>query len=209
MVSFCELDGDRELSQAIQEQEWVILGNSSDVSLLPATFQVDNPHVSFGALQNCQGGALQTAGIRKAELITTTSDGEEIQHESIVGNVTSCLVSLDTLSRAIEKEDGTLQLQSPGNEIRILVEFKNRSFAIKAHVRQIIDCGQCVALECIEELVVRTVVYGDEIENEPLGEWRLDAVHEETDHQQNRIALLAIQNHIDPEVPEGENLDRC
>ena len=26
MVSFCELDGDRQLSQVIQDQEWIILG---------------------------------------------------------------------------------------------------------------------------------------------------------------------------------------
>ena len=103
---------------------------------------------SLGALQNCQGGALQTAGIRKAELITTTSDGEEIllQHEFIVGNVTSCLVSLGQLYQGgwtIEKaEDEILQLQSPGQEVRIPVEFKNRSFAIKAHVRQITDSMQ-------------------------------------------------------------------
>ena len=121
------------------------MDSGSDVSLLPARYQVDNPHVSLGALQNCQGGALQTAGIRKAELITTTSDGEEIllQHEFIVGNVTSCLVSLGQLYQGgwtIEKaEDEILQLQSPGQEVRIPVEFKNRSFAIKAHVRQITD----------------------------------------------------------------------
>ena len=77
------------------------------------------------------------AGIRKAELITTTSDGEEIllQHEFMVGNVSSCLMSLGQLYQGgwtIDK-DGKLQLQSPGSEVRIPVEFKNRSFAIKAH----------------------------------------------------------------------------
>ena len=125
---------------------------------------------------------MQTAGIRKAELITTTSDGEEIllQHEFIVGNVTSRLVSLGQLYQGgwtIEKaKDGKLQLQSPGSEVRIPVEFKNRSFAIKAHVRQITDAGQCMALECNDELVVRTVVYAeDEIEDAPLGTWSMTA----------------------------------
>ena len=102
MVSLYEYDGEQEwtrVSDETEEQEWVILDSGSDVSLPPARYQVDDPHVSLGALQNCQGGALQTAGIRKAELITTTSDGEEIllQHEFIVGNVTSCLVSLGQL----------------------------------------------------------------------------------------------------------------
>ena len=139
MVSFYEYDydGEREWTQVsaeAEEQEWVILDSGSDVSLLPARYQVDDSNFSLGALQNCQGGALQTAGIRKAELITTTSDGEDIlhQHEFIVGNVTSCLVSLGQLYQGgwtIEKaKDGKLQLQSPGSEVRIPVQFKNRSF---------------------------------------------------------------------------------
>ena len=79
----------------------------------------------------------------------------------MVGNVSSCLMSLGQLYQGgwtIDK-DGKLQLQSPGSEVRIPVEFKNRSFAIKAHVRQITDAGQCMALECNDELAVRTVVY--------------------------------------------------
>ena len=99
--------------------------------------------VGSGSLQNCQGGSLQPTGTKRAELIATTTDGEEVllQHEFIVGNLTSCLVSLGQLYQGgwtIHKDDNSnrLSLQSPGNEISIPVEYKNRSFAIKAHVRQ-------------------------------------------------------------------------
>ena len=81
------------------ESEWVILDSGSDVSLLPSKYRPDGTSsLAPGALQNCQGGSLQTSGVRKAELVTTTMDGEEIllQHDFIVGNVTSCLVSLGT-----------------------------------------------------------------------------------------------------------------
>eukprot|EP00435_Cladocopium_sp_Y103_P067671 s701_g30.t1 len=56
-------------------------------------------------------------------------------------------------------------LQSPGKEINIPVEYKSRSFAIKAHVRQVSD----VAADVNDEHVVRTVVYvEDEIEDAPM-----------------------------------------
>ena len=142
MVLFHDAESEwMQVSGLDEEQEWIILDSGSDVSLLPAKYHVDvDTNVTLGALQNCQGGSLQTAGTKKAELITTTSDGEEIllQHGFIVGNVTSCLVSLGQLYQggwSIQKDDdGNLQLQSPGNEVKIPVEYKNRSFAIKAHV---------------------------------------------------------------------------
>jgi hypothetical protein len=184
MVLFHDAESEwMQFSGLDEDQEWVIQDSGSDVSLLPAKYHADaDSSVTLGALQNCQGGSLQTAGTKKAELITTTSDGEEIllQHEFIVGNVTSCLVSLGQLFQggwSIQKDDdGSLQLQSPGNEVRISVEYKNRSFAIKAHVRQVADTGQCMALERNDEYVVRTVVYAeDEIEDSPLDEWQMTA----------------------------------
>ena len=80
--------------------EWVILDSGSDVSLLPSRFQADGSSgLAPSVLQNCQGGSLHTTGVKKAELVATTLDGEEVllQHEFIVGNVTSCLVSLGQL----------------------------------------------------------------------------------------------------------------
>ena len=158
---------------------YIILDSGSGVSLLPAHDQADNSmDVGSGSLQNCQGGSLQTTGTRKAELIAPTTDGEEVllQHKFIVGNVTSCLVSLGQLYQSgwtIHKDDNSnrLSLQSPGNEISIPVECKNRSFAIKAHVRQVSDVmpSANMALGGNDELMVGTVVCaGSEIENSPM-----------------------------------------
>jgi hypothetical protein len=36
-----------------------------------------------------------------------------------------------------DQSSGDLSLMSPGDEITIPVEFRNKSFAIKAHVRQV------------------------------------------------------------------------
>ena len=166
------------------ENEWVILDSGSDVSLLPARYQPDsNSNFGSGSLQNCQGGALQTTGTRQAELIAVTTEGEEVllQHEFIVGNVTSCLVSLGQLYQGgwtifKDETNDSLSLQSPGNEIRIPVEYRNRSFAIKAQVRQISDVSgsTCVAADGDAEFAVRTVVYvEDEIENAPMDSWEM------------------------------------
>ena len=140
-------DGWTEVAATDNSIEWVILDSGSDVSLLPSRFQPDTPSPTLPSdLQNCEGGSLQTAGTKRAELVTTTTEGEEVllHHEFIVGNVTSCLVSLGQLYQGgwtIHKDDtnGSLSLASPQNEIQIPIEFRNRSFAIKAHVRQIQD----------------------------------------------------------------------
>ena len=136
-----------EVTNDDADQEWVILDSGSDVSLLLARYQADdNSGEMLGSLQNCQGGSLQTTGTKRAELIAVTTEGEEVllQHDFIVGNVTSCLVSLGQLYQggwSIHKNevDNSLSLRSPGDEIQIPVEFRNRSFAIRAHVRQVSD----------------------------------------------------------------------
>ena len=110
------------MAHSPSEGEWVIQDRGSDVKgFKQKTFLVF---------------PLQTSGIRKAELVTTTMDGEEVllQHEFIVGNVTSCLVSLGWLYQggwAIHKEDadGDLSFMSPGDEIRNPIEYKNTPFA--------------------------------------------------------------------------------
>ena len=56
------------------------------------------------------------------------------------------------------------------------MEYRNRSFAIKAQVRQISDVSgsTCVAADGDAEFAVRTVVYvEDEIENAPMGSWEM------------------------------------
>jgi hypothetical protein len=118
-------------------------------------------------------------------LIATTTDGEEVllQHEFIISNVTSCLVSLGQLYQGgwticKDEVNDRLSLQSPGKEISIPVEYKNRSFAIKAHVRQVSDVlpGTVMAADDNDELMVRTVVYAeDEIDNAPMDIWEMTA----------------------------------
>ena len=170
-----------------QEGEWVILDSGSDVSLLPSRFQPDNAaSLSPGTLQNCQGGSLKTTGVKKAELVAITTNGEEVllQHDFIVGNVTSCLVSLGQLYQGgwmIHKDpcNGDLSLMSPGDEIRIPVEFRNRSFAIRAHVRQVVDTATSTSMATggdEEQLTVRTVVCApDAIDLAPMDSWEMTA----------------------------------
>ena len=72
--------------------------------------------------------------------------------------------------------DNSLSLRSPGNEIQIPIEFRNRSFAIRAHVRQVSDMTSRtnVAAGDNGELAVRTVVYvEDEIENALMDVWEM------------------------------------
>jgi hypothetical protein len=180
-------EGWMHMSSEDGDSEWVILDSGSDVSLLPARFQADSS-LGFtpGTLQNCQGGSLQTSGVKKAELVATTLDGEEVllQHDFIVGNVTSCLVSLGQLYQGgwtIHKEQssGNLSLMSPGDEIRIPIEYRNRSFAIKAHVRQVVDMASRTDVAADGDggqLVVRTVVCAsDEVDGAPMDQWEMTA----------------------------------
>ena len=69
-------EGWMHMSSEDDDGEWVILDSGSDVSLLPARFQADSM-VGFtpGNLQNCQGGSLQTSGVKKAELIASYNIG--------------------------------------------------------------------------------------------------------------------------------------
>ena len=189
MVVFQEMDDSQWMQVSnvctdSEESEWIILDSGSDVSLLPSRFQPNSDlGLAAGALHNCQGGALQTAGIRKAELVTTTSDGEEVllQHEFIVGNVTSCLVSLGQLYQGgwtIHKDQnsGDLSLMSPGDEIRIPIEYRNRSFAIKAHVRQVVEEAPSTSVVGgdADDLQVRTVVLApDGVDEAPMESWEM------------------------------------
>ena len=67
---------------------------------------------------------------------------------------------------------------SPGSEIQIPIEYRNRSFAIKAHVRQVSDMmpSTTVAIGDNAEQLVRTIVYAeDEIENAAMDVWEMTA----------------------------------
>ena len=117
--------------------------------------------------------------MKRAELVTAALDGEEVllQHDFIVGHVTSCLVSLGQLYQggwSINKEQssGNLSLMSPGDEIRIPIEY--RSFAIKAHVRQVVEMASSTDVAADGDggqWVVRTVVCAsDEVDGAPMGQ---------------------------------------
>ena len=96
---------------------------------LKPSLEVDGNDVQ-GTLQNCQGGTLQTSGTKRAELLAMQTAGEEIllQHDFIVGNVTSCLVSLGQVYKGgwsihKNKSDDGLSLLSPGNDLKIPIEY--------------------------------------------------------------------------------------
>ena len=68
---------------------------------------------------------------------------------------------------------------SPGDEIRIPIEYRNRSFAIKAHVRQVVDMVSRTDVAADGDggqLVVRTVVCAsDEVDGAPMDQWEMTA----------------------------------
>ena len=74
-------------------EEVVILDSGSDVSLLPKRHQRNLDESTLGCrLQNCQGGALEVAGVKHAELYVQDREGQGVvlQHRFVVGDVQSC-----------------------------------------------------------------------------------------------------------------------
>ena len=121
----------------------IILDSGSDVSLLPKSFQVDSKGSSKHQLQDCQGNALQVAGTKDAEIYVDDADGEclQLNHSFVVGDVTSCLMSLGQLYSngwSIVHEEGcgdhSLGLRAPDGAM-IPVFYKGMSFAIEGHIR--------------------------------------------------------------------------
>ena len=211
MVLLQDLDNDwTQISNDSGDGEWVILDSGSDVSLLPSRFQADgSSDLALGVLQNCQGGSLHTTEVKKAELVATTLDGEEVllQHEFIVGNVTSCLVSLGQLYQGgwtiyKDRDNGDLSLMPPGDEIRIPIEYRNKSFAIKTHVRQVVDAtsSTSMASECNEnKLMVRSIVCApDAIDLAPMNQWEM------TDDGTPFFKTIA-SNYVDPRGTWGKH----
>ena len=79
-----------------------------------------------------------------------------------------------------DPNNGDLSLMSPRDEIRIPIEYRNRSFAIKAHVRQVVDAtsSTSMASECNEDkLMVRSIVCApDAIDLAPMNnQWEMTA----------------------------------
>eukprot|EP00435_Cladocopium_sp_Y103_P067737 s576_g30.t1 len=68
---------------------------------------------------------------------------------------------------------------SPGDEIRVAIEYRNKSFAIKAHVRQVLDAtsSTSVASDCNgDKMMVRTIVCApDAVDAGPMDQWEMTA----------------------------------
>ena len=97
------------------KEEVVILDSGSDVSLLPKRQRNLDESTSGCRLQNCQGGALQVSGVKHAELHVQDRErhGVVLQHRFIVGDVQSCIMSLEELYQAgwhIDKDGDDLYL---------------------------------------------------------------------------------------------------
>ena len=159
-------------SQASDDGEWVILDSGSDVSLLPNRFVADAGGDRNLALRDCQGGSLAVSGTRSTDLQVQDVAGESVvlRHQFVVGDVTTSLISLGQLYQPgwrITEAQGSEQLclVDPERAVEIPVHFRGKSFALKAHVR-------CIVNEAEEAREVRAVVKAyDEIEEEPTGRW--------------------------------------
>ena len=152
--------------------EWVILDSGSDVSLPPNRFVADAGSDRNLALRDCQGGSLAISGTRSTDLQVQDVAGESVvlRHQFVVGDVTTSLISLGQLYQLgwrITEAQGSEQLclVDPEKAVEIPVHFRGKSFALKAHVR-------CIVNEAEEARGVRAVVKAyDEIEEEPTGRW--------------------------------------
>ena len=124
--------------------DWVILDSGSDVSLLPLHFVADEGSNSNHLLRDCQGGSLAVAGTRYTDLQVEDMSGEEdvLRHEFVVGDVTTSLISLGQLYQLgwrIRDSNGQLCLKDPSKKVEIPVHYRGKSFALKAHVRHVVD----------------------------------------------------------------------
>ena len=103
---------------------------------------------------------MEISGTKQAELYVQDREGQGVvlQHRFIVGDVQSCIMSLGELYQAgwhIDKDGDDLSLLPPDDSMRVPVFYKNKSLAIRAHVR----CVQEVQQQQEEEAdVVRAII---------------------------------------------------
>ena len=163
-----------ELNYNEMEEEVVILDSGSDVSLLPKRHQRNLEGSTLGCrLQNCQGGTLEVAGVKHAELHVQARGGQGavLQHRFVVGDVQSCIMSLGELYQAgwhIDKDGDELSLLPPDDSMRVPVFYKNKSLAIKAHVR----CVQEVLQEEEAGMVRAVIQLNDNFNLEQFNRWQ-------------------------------------
>ena len=113
-----------------EDLETIILDSGSDVSLLPKKFyREDRDLGNQHRLQDCQGRRLNVAGTRETEIEVMDTNGEMVtlRHKFLVGEVTSCLLSLGQLLKSgwtldnDEHQKNKLPLCSPDRETAIPV----------------------------------------------------------------------------------------
>ena len=156
------------------EEEVVILDSGSDVSLLPKRHQRNLEGSTLGCrLQNCQGGTLEVAGVKQAELHVQDRGGQGavLQHRFVVGDVQSCIMSLGELYQAgwhIDKDGDELSLLPPDDSMKVPVFYKNKSLAIRAHVR----CVQEVLQEEEADMVRAVIQLNDNFNLEQFSRWQ-------------------------------------
>ena len=162
--------------------------SGSDVSLLPR-FQADSIGGAQHQLQDCQGNPLQVDGTKEAEIFVEEIGGEELQlnHTFVVGDVTSCLMSLGQLYSngwSIVHEEGcgqhNLGLRAPDG-ILVPVFYKGMSLAMEGHIRCIseqtpkiveveseADDSDCEVIPAVVRYVVASQA---EVESAACGRW--------------------------------------
>ena len=124
-------------------------------------------------MQNCQGGTLEVAGVKHAELHVQARGGQGavLQHRFVVGDVQSCIMSLGELYQAgwhIDKDGDELSLLPPDDSMKVPVFYKNKSLAIRAHVR----CIQEVLQEEEAGMVRAVIQLNDNFNLEQFNRWQ-------------------------------------
>ena len=155
--------------------EWIILDSGSDVSLLPTRFVADEGSDTQHALRDCQGGAHTVTGTRYTDLQVQDLSGEDVilLHHFVVGDVTTSLLSLGQLYqlgwRLHEAQDSEqLCLVDPSRRVEIPVHYRGKSFALRAHVRCVVE--EEVGEDLTYEIRAVVKVY-DEINEEARSKW--------------------------------------
>ena len=146
------------------------------MSLLPRRHQRNLEGSTLGCrLQNSQGGTLEVAGVKHAELHVQARGGQGavLQHRFVVGDVQSCIMSLGELYQAgwhIDKDGDELSLLPPDDSMKVPVFYKNKSLAIRAHVR------------CIQEVSSRRRSWNGKSRDSAERQLQLGAVQQVADY---------------------------
>ena len=130
------------------EMETIIIDSGSDVSLLPRRFyNVDKNIKGEHKLQDCQGRKLNVDGSRETEIEVCDSQGTPVtlRHRFLVGEVTSCLLSLGQLLKSgwtlhhDQHDHDQLRLCPPDALTEIPVGYRGMSLAVQGTVRRAED----------------------------------------------------------------------